>query len=80
MSFSCLFSLSTNDNIIITCEVVVVLRDFQHVRDFFLNFFLLWLKFFRNVLIVCITHIQTLQFMKLLLLWRMDTDIFVFIY
>lgn len=39
MSFSYLFSLSTNDNIIITCEVVVVLRDFQHVSDSLLNKF-----------------------------------------
>lgn len=41
MSFSCLFSLSTNDNIIIVCKVAVVLRDFQHICDFLLIFFFL---------------------------------------
>lgn len=39
MSFSCLFSLSTNDNIIIACKVAAVLRDFQHICDFLLIFF-----------------------------------------
>lgn len=60
MTFSCLFSLSTNDNIIMACKVAVVLRDFQHICDLLLVifFFFLWLKFFRNVLIVCITHIN----------------------
>lgn len=82
VSLSCLFSLSTNDNIIIACKVVVVvLRGFQHFRDFSLFFFFfLWLKFFRNLLIVYITHIQTLQCRKVLLLQRMDADIFAFIY
>lgn len=78
--FSCLFSLSTNDNIIITCKVVV-LRDFLHVCYFLLiNFFFLWLNFFRYVLIVCIALVQTLQFMKLLLLQGMDTVTFAFIF
>lgn len=39
MSLSCLFSLSANDNIIIAYEVVVLLRDFQHICDFSLHFF-----------------------------------------
>lgn len=78
--FSCLFSLSTNDNIIITCKVVV-LRDFLHVCYFLLiNFFFLWLNFFRYVLIVCIALVQTLQFTKLLLLQGMDTVTFAFIF
>lgn len=41
MSLSCLFSLSTNDNIIIACKVVVVLGGSQHFRDFSLMFFFL---------------------------------------
>jgi len=58
VSFSCLFSLSTNDNIIIACKVPLVLRDFQHICDFLLVFFsFLWLKFFRSELIICITPI-----------------------
>lgn len=48
MSFSYLFSLSTNDNIIITCVVVVVLRNFQHVSDSLLNKFFSLAKFFQK--------------------------------
>jgi len=49
VSFSCLLSLSTNDNIIITCKVVVVLRDFQHVCYFLLiKFFFPLAKIFQR--------------------------------
>lgn len=48
VSFSCLFFLSTNDNIIIACKVAVVLRDFQHICDFLLIFFLSLAKIFQK--------------------------------
>lgn len=56
MSFSCLFSLSTNDNAIIACKVVVVLRDFGHIYDFTRVLLLPWTIFFQKC-INCIAYI-----------------------
>lgn len=50
VSFSCLFSLSTNGNIIIASKVLVVVRDLQHICNLLLIifFFILLAKIFQK--------------------------------